>query len=386
MSLIAKRPKNWGEVIGQEQAVELLHGLLRFPRFMTRGFILEGPYAVGKTSSAYMFARALMCEGDDPLGCGTCASCMTADASMANDESLNAHPSFMEIDAAYFSGVGPARELLERLDGPAALGKRRVILIDEAQRLSEAAYDIFLKPLEMNDSSVIFLFATSDGEKIPKTIASRCTTLRFTKVGNEALTGRLMAVADQEDISYTLGGLRAVAKLSDGHPRDAVKMLGLVAALGLVSQENVERALNLNAGESARTIFLELSRANLENAIHQADLLAQRIGPVKVIETLFSYYKNALFAHDTITAKFAPFRDMAQFFLKWSVSRHLPSDIIPLFVLDLSEMRADVFRNPVVERVIPQLEKAAPECGPPESKERPMTKKDFREIAEMFSL
>jgi DNA polymerase-3 subunit gamma/tau len=331
--MIANRPKRWTEVIGQDRVVRVLHALLRTPQFMTRGMIFEGPYAVGKTSCAYLFAKALMClDEKQPLGCGSCPSCVTA------DRELGEHNSFMEVDAASHSGVEQARALMARLDGPSNLGKRHVVLIDEAHRLSENAWDVFLKPLELGDTTVVFLFVTTDLKGIPDTIQSRCAKLRFGMVSTDDLMGKLMAIADQKNIPYTSDGLRAVAESANGRPRDAVLALALVAATGQVTRENAEAALNQDSGIIAGEIFLAVMEHKIVEAADKADRLAQRIGPVRLIETMFSLYARDIFDGGAVAEYFAPLKEMSAFFLKWNAASHLPADIVPLFVMELSEM------------------------------------------------
>jgi len=343
LSLIVDRPQRWNEVIGQARALRVLHAVLRNPRFMTRGLIFAGPYAVGKTTCAYLFARALMCLSDDPLGCEKCPSCLVASRRMFTDPELN-HPAFIEVDAASHSGVVQARALMDTLDGGATLGRRYVVLIDEAHRLSVEAWDVFLKPLEAGDTSVIFLFVTSEEASIPATILSRCATLIFGMVSTEDLMGKLIAVADQQGIDYTHEGIRMVAAGAKGRPRDAVKDLGLVAAVGKVDGENVDSVLNQDTTTICTEVYMAVLREDLLGSVSKGDELSQRIGPVKVIETLFSLFAKDVFNGARIARGFAPLGEMTRFFLKWSRPPHLPSDIIPLFILELSDMRSSVFK------------------------------------------
>lgn len=343
MSMISERPQTWNQVVGQERVIRLLHALLNKPQRMTRGLVFEGPWAVGKTSCAYLFARGLMCQAGG-LGCGECASCQTA------DESLDSHPSFKEVDASHFPSAVTARELLDQLYGSPTLGARRVVIVDEAHNLSSVAWDVFLKPLEAKDHDVVFLFVTSKGEQIPGTIRSRCSVIRFSRVDQESLTGMLLAGADRQGIPYRMDGLRSIARYAQGRPRDAVKGLSLVSVLGDVTVENVETALNFEARMIGEEVYAALATKNTSLAIQKSDELAQRIGPSKVIETLFSLYMQDIIGSSAFAMLFAPLKDMTTFFLKWSASSHLPADIIPLFVIELNEMRGDLYRKPEQDR------------------------------------
>lgn len=331
-----KRPKSWNQVIGQSRVLRVLHALLRNPQCMTRGFIFEGPWAVGKTSTAYLFARALMCMGDNPLGCGKCPSCEAADMSLERTGTLEEHPSVREVNAAVYTGVDRARELLDALDGQATLGGRSVVIMDEAHRLSEQAFDTFLKPLERGDTDVVFIFVTSKGEDIPETIDSRCASLSFGLVDKESLIGLLMSIADQKEVPYTTEGLRALVRFAHGRPRDAIKGLGIVAALGGATPENVETAMNQDAASWAVSILDRIASHESREAIRMADELAQRIGAPHVIEAVFTAYAQGFFTGGNTGS--APLREMTAFFLKWSATPYIPADALPLFITELSEL------------------------------------------------
>lgn len=349
MSLIADRPHRWNQVVGQERVIRLLHALLKNPKRITRGLIFDGPWAVGKTSCAYLFARGLMCQSGG-LGCGECTSCVTADEALESSQSLESHPSVTELDAAKFPDAESARKLISDLNGPVA-ARRKVVIIDEAHNLSPVAFDVFLKPLEANDTDVVFLFVSSKGDQIPPTIRSRCSVIRFGRVDQDALTGMLLSAADREAIPYRMDGLRLIAHYAQGRPRDAMKTLSLVSALGEITVENVESAVNFEARMVGEEVYTGLVTRETAIAIKKADELAQRIGPTKVIETMFSLYMQDISGPATFVSSFAPLKDMTALFIKWSSSHYLPADIIPLFVIELNEMRDELYRKPEQERV-----------------------------------
>jgi len=325
--------------VGQEHVLRLLHAVLRKPAFRTRGYIFDGPYAVGKTSVAYLFAKALMCLGDDPLGCGKCPSCKTE---------LSIHPDFMEVDAATCSGVAAARELMSNTDNPATLGKCHVVIMDEAHRLSPEAWDVFLKPLESGDCSITFLFVTSEGDKIPATIQSRATLARFSEVPVDALIGMLMKIADREGIRYTQDGLRTVAVHAKGRPRDAIRDLGLAAACGDVNLENSRDILERDSATTALTIFQMLLKDDFTAAVAIAGELVLRLGFFKLIETLFMAFSRDVFNEQVISSHFAPLKEITQLFIKWSNIGPLSPELHPTFILELNDLRKDKY-NPVIQ-------------------------------------
>ena len=344
MIAASHRPRNWNEVIGQEQPIRVLHCVLRNKRFMPAGFIFKGPFGVGKTTAAYLFARALMCQGDDPLGCGHCISCVTA------AENLDAHPSFREIDAASNSGVQNVRDLMAQIDGPALIG-RWVVVVDEAHNLSPEAWDVFLKPLEARHIDIVYIFITSDPRSIPLSIVSRCAKLEFAGMSIATLVGKLTATANQENIKYTNEGLREIARLSDGRPRDALTNLALVAAYGTVTREAVAKILTLDVPTVATAILETLALGDYSKAIEIADSLANKTTASKVVEAIFCAYARDVFSGSKFAARFAPMKEMTTFLLKWHSSPKLPLDIIPLFIMELNEMRLGAF--PKATRITP---------------------------------
>ena len=266
MNLIACRPRTWSEIVGQDRVVSLLSSLLAVGKFMPRGFILRGPWGLGKTSVAHLFARALMCTGENSRGCGRCPSCQSIDK-----DGISYDPDFTEVDAASKPGVQDARDLLDRMMQPLTLGKRRVAIIDEAHRLSREAWDVFLKPLEEQDTHSIFLFVTTDGDRIPKTIQSRCLPLPFVRVAEGILTGLLASIAAKHEIEYELEALRAIAKHSRGIVRDAIRWLNMAASLGKITSDIVVRVLDDPLENICTKALLAVAVGNQKQAIKWTD-------------------------------------------------------------------------------------------------------------------
>src|SRR5271157_2850928 len=221
MNPITYRPKNWNQVVGQDRAIRLLQTILAHGRLLPRGFIFEGSYGSGKTSTAYLTARALMCQTPGSLGCGTCQSCQVIDSQGIDGQDVM---DFKEIDAAQNSGVEHARQIAAP-DGwgeaPPSLARRRVTIIDEAHRLSPNAWDVYLKPLEQKTDYSTYIFVSSDGKAIPSTIRSRCTRVRFNRVAEEVIFGLLMATAARDKTPYDIEALKLIAQRSEGAPRIA---------------------------------------------------------------------------------------------------------------------------------------------------------------------
>ncbi len=361
MSLISNRPAYWNEVVGQQRVQRVLAGVLKHPEYMTRGFIFSGVEGLGKTTVAYLFAKLLMCQSNNPYTCTDCPSCQ----SFAYDAYGNLqHPDFEEVDAASFSGVAAARGILSNSDQGTRVGKRQVILIDEAHRLSAEAWDVYLKPLEIAHTGAVFLFSTNDAREIPKTIVSRCTFLQFSLVPREQILGRLMSIADGEKLPYTLDGLRHIAEMAHGRIRMAVNMLQTVAVTGSVTPENCALALTESLLDTATKVLERLAEMVRPQARHEdlmvdvlklADEAAQVSGPALLIQTLFQVYARAFFENSGIAQAFPEFKAVTAVFLKWTRTQQIPVDVIPLFLMELVELlpgRTSVLAQPEQRQVI----------------------------------
>jgi DNA polymerase-3 subunit gamma/tau len=335
MNLISQRPRNWNEVVGQERVVSLLQSLLTIGKFLPRGFILKGPWGVGKTSVAHLLSRALMCSGHNPLGCGKCPSCQFIDK-----EGIEHDPDFLMTDAASKPGVQDARDLMDCMIQPPITGRRRVAVIDEAHRLSKEAWDVFLKPLEEADTDSVFLFVTTDEDRIPKTIQSRCMPLSFFRVPEDTVMGFLASLSSQNKVDYDLPALKDIACHSKGIVRDAVRWLAMAASLGKVSRENVDKILDNPLESACLTVMLSICIGEQKAAAKLVDDAGRMAPPIKVIETMFSLYARSFWTPASpelsrIPACLPDIRQTTEVFLRWLSTALLPADALPLLVYEL---------------------------------------------------
>jgi DNA polymerase-3 subunit gamma/tau len=215
------RPQTLADVLGQDSVKATLLNAIQNNKIV-HAYLLTGPRGSGKTSTARIIAKSLNCsdaaDGKSPTTqpCGTCDSCV----SITNSSSIDV----TEIDAASHGGVEDARQLIERVNLASVAGKYRVYIIDEVHMLSTSAFNALLKTIEEPPTGVIFILATTEVDKVPKTIASRCQQLKFKSISlNDALT-RLRYVADKEQIKIDEAALRLIAEHSDGAMRDALSL------------------------------------------------------------------------------------------------------------------------------------------------------------------
>ena len=218
------RPQTPSEVLGQEHVIRVLTGAVRDGR-LAHAFLFSGPRGTGKTSTARILAKMVNCDkGPTAEPCGVCEQCVTI-----RD---GGHMDVREIDAASHGGVDDARELRERAPTAPAMGREKVYIIDEAQRLSREAFDALLKVFEEPPPGVRFVLATTEPHKIPQTIVSRCQSFEFRRVGSEVLAAHLMKIAEAEDIKLSEISADAIARHSEGSVRSALSVLDQAALLG----------------------------------------------------------------------------------------------------------------------------------------------------------
>lgn len=227
------RPQSPDEVIGQEHVVRALVGAIHEER-LSHAFLFCGPRGTGKTSTARILARMVNCvNGPTAEPCGKCEQCLRI-----RD---GTHLDVVEIDAASHGGVDDARELRERAPTAPAMGREKVYIIDEAQRLSREAFDALLKVFEEPPPGVRFILATTEPHKMPATIVGRCQRFDFRRVSTDVLADHLERVAKQEGLVLARHAAEMLARQAEGSVRDALSLLDQTSVLsgGEITEETV---------------------------------------------------------------------------------------------------------------------------------------------------
>jgi DNA polymerase III subunit gamma/tau len=237
------RPQTPGDVLGQDHVVRALTGAIREGR-LHHAFLFCGPRGTGKTSTARILAKMVNCDrGPTAEPCDVCEQCVAIREGH--------HLDVVEIDAASHGGVEDARELRERAPTAPAIGREKVYIIDEAQRLSAPAFDALLKVFEEPPPGVRFVLATTEPAKMPATIVGRCQRFDFRRLTMQTLATQLQQVASSEGVTVTDAAARAIARQAEGSSRDALSMLDQASVLGggTVDDAVVEALLGAPRGE-----------------------------------------------------------------------------------------------------------------------------------------
>jgi DNA polymerase-3 subunit gamma/tau len=218
------RPQGFDEVTGQSHVTTPLRNAIKSGR-VPHAVLLTGPRGVGKTTLARILARCLNCdEGPTDAPCGSCGPCEEIAAGTSTD--------VQEIDAASRTSVDDVRELIASIRYAAAPGKYRIFVVDEVHMLSAAAFNALLKTLEEPPPSSLFVFATTNPEKIPFTVVSRCQRYDLRRFNGSEIVDRLRVICAAEDVKISDGSLLAIGREADGSMRDAQTLLDQVIAYG----------------------------------------------------------------------------------------------------------------------------------------------------------
>ena len=211
------RPKFFHEVTGQNEVVETIQSSIKLEK-IHHAYLFSGTRGMGKTTIARLFAKILLCEkGVSEEPCGDCSSCKEIDDTNQID--------LIEIDAASRTKVEDTRSLMENVQYAPTKSRFKIYLIDEVHMLSTKSFNALLKTIEEPPSHVKFLLATTEAEKLPDTILSRCLHFRLKSASNDIIISHLEKILQSEDIKYEKEALTIIAKNSYGSIRDSLSIL-----------------------------------------------------------------------------------------------------------------------------------------------------------------
>ena len=288
------RPKTFNDVVGQEHITTTLKNQILNHR-IAHAYLFCGTRGTGKTSTAKVFAKALNCLNlQDGEPCNECEMCRKINEGLAIDVT--------ELDAASNNGVDKIRDIIDDVKYPPQEAKYKVYIMDEVHMLSAGAVNAFLKTLEEPPNNVIFILATTDPQKLPITILSKCQRFDFKRINNNEITARLRKIVDDQNVLADERSLNLIARVSDGAMRDSLSILDqaismgngnvdyntVVSMLGLVTNEHL---FNLTNAVIQRSV--EKSIGIIEDVIYSGKDI------YLFIKDLITHYRNLLMAKVT---------------------------------------------------------------------------------------
>ncbi len=284
------RPQRFEDVVGQRAIVTALKNQITAGR-VGHAYLFTGVRGTGKTTCAKIFAKAVNClhpQGGDP--CGQCEICKGIDNGSLLD--------VVEMDAASNNGVDDIRDLRDETAYTPSACQYKVYIIDEVHMLSTAAFNALLKTLEEPPAHVIFILATTEIQKVPATILSRCQRYDFTRIGPEDIARRVEYIAGEEKLELTSDGAELIARLADGALRDALSILDTCAGVTAKIDADVVRRM---AGVTDRSYLFHISDAleaqDAAAALAQlAQLRQQSVDVKRLTEELIAHYRALMLA------------------------------------------------------------------------------------------
>ena len=285
------RPRDFDDVCGQKQVTDILKYEVAEGR-TSHAYLFCGSRGTGKTSCAKILAKAVNCESPrNGNPCNSCAACCAVDAGIATD--------VIEMDAASNTGVDNVRDIKDEIVFTPAELKYRVYIIDEVHMMSGSAFNALLKTLEEPPSHVVFILATTELQKLPSTIVSRCQRFDFRRLSSSVLVDRLMMIAREEKIELDEEGARLIARMAMGGMRDAISLLELCAGMN----KRVDAALVTEVlGSGNRAVIEKIVNAVVERDYHT--IYAQVADEVMSSRDLSVFFREVLeYYRDLMVAK-----------------------------------------------------------------------------------
>lgn len=316
------RPQTFDDVCGQKHITDVLryeveHGSV------SHAYLFCGSRGTGKTTCAKILARAVNCENPQHGNpCGKCAACREIVAGSATD--------VIEMDAASNNGVDAIRQLCDEVSYTPAMLRRRVYIIDEVHMLSQGAFNALLKTIEEPPEHVVFILATTELQKLPATIISRCQRFDFYRIDVKVIADRLHYIAEKENISLTEDAAILLARQAQGGMRDAIGLMELCGAGGTeITGDHVRDILGLSGYDAAAKAFTYIAEENISALF---GIVAEVVSSAKDISV---YWQELLsFVRDMLICKYA--QDAA-------------------FYLDLTAQEMDILTETAARFTMPRL-------------------------------
>jgi len=284
------RPQNFDELVGQEFITTTLKNSLSSGK-IAHAILFSGPRGVGKTSTARILAKSINCEkGPIPTPCSVCTNCVEISEGRSID--------VIEIDAASHTGVNDVREIIENIKYLPISGKTKIYIIDEVHMLSNSAFNALLKTLEEPPEHALFILATTEINKIPLTILSRCQKYDFKKVSSTEIENTLKKISSKEGIEIDDNTIHMISLESDGSLRDALSLLDQLNTTfdGKILYEEATRLFGIFDSSYTLSLFKNILSQNPKECLEISLELNQKgINPKKTIEQLLRIVRYTVF-------------------------------------------------------------------------------------------
>lgn len=288
------RPQNFYDIVGQEHITTTVKNQILNDR-IAHAYLFCGTRGTGKTTTAKVFAKALNClDLHDGEPCNKCEMCKKIDEGLAIDVT--------ELDAASNNGIDKIRDIIDDVKYPPQEGRYKVYIMDEVHMLSTGAVNAFLKTLEEPPKNVIFILATTDPQKLPITILSRCQRFDFKRINNNEIIGRLRKIVDDQNAIADDKSLSLIARVSDGAMRDALSILDQAISMGngAVEYDILINMLGLVTNDHLFALTNAVNQRNVEKSIGIIDEVVYAGKDIYLfIKDLISHYRNILMAKVT---------------------------------------------------------------------------------------
>lgn len=345
------RPSDFSGVVGQEHIVRTLKNQIKTGR-VSHAYLFCGTRGTGKTSVAKIFAKAINCmDNKDGDPCGKCSVC----ESISKGRSMNV----IEIDAASNNGVDNVREIREEVMYPPTEGRYKVYIIDEVHMLSTGAFNALLKTLEEPPKHVIFILATTDPQKVPVTILSRCQRFDFKRIPLNEAVSCIKGYLKEENTSVDDDALKYICTLADGSMRDALSLLDQCISFYYGENISLDKVLKVS-GNVDNSVFFKMTDAILMKESKAAlDIVSFVVDEgrdiTQFVVGLISHFRNLLVAK-TASGNDVPLDMSGENFAKYKASAgKISAEELIFFIKELSAFLADI-KYASNERVLLEVE------------------------------